>query len=851
MRIRHHFRSAGPGLPFHPLAPRRDPRTSLAARLRLPALMATAVLLLSPSVARSQTNTSTGPSIPTTGSLSAFSASVVLEDGDIYVGRPGGLAIFPMPGNRPGGVHVFSRAGDSWAEVAALISEEAGSATGYGEGLDASGDVMVVGAPQEGTGAVYVYRRTGGEWALQERLAWSGGGADPRFGATVATNGQDIAVGAPGADAGAGAVVVFAGGATGWTEAGALRPGDLPEGAGFGTSLDVEGQLLAVGAPGGGIALIPGTGEPNFQPGSVHVFAGESGVWSPAGRLDPPDPGPSSLGASVAVSGGEVFAGAPLSGQGTGAVYHYTRTGETGAAGQGAGNWTLSHTIRPESPAPLSGFGMAVAASGDDLVAGTPLVGGGIGGGLAFRRDGTGEWSQVADFGPGGPFSFQGLAVAVGGDVAVVGAPGADFFEGAGFLFRRTATGWDPEGTIVDDAAGLEAVRGEERECEEGEAGGFTCSEVDLVSFVPVQDLGGERGMIANDLWGWTDPQSGREYAIMGRADGTTFIDLSDPGNPVYLGELPLTEGAITNMWRDIKVYADHAYVVADNAGAHGVQVFDLTQLRDVTSPPVTFAATARYDGINSAHNIVINEETGFAYVVGASGGGETCGGGLHMIDIRDPANPVFAGCFAEAGTGNAGTGYSHDAQCVIYHGPDEEYTGHEICLGANENALSISDVTDKEAPVSLATESYPNTGYLHQGWISDDHRYFYMNDETDELGGQVSRTRTLVWDIEELGDPVLVNEHFGTTGSSDHNLYVRGDFMYQANYLSGLRILDISDGEAPREVGFFDTVPFGEDRAGFAGAWSVYPYFESGIIIVSSIKEGLFVLKKRPPRVS
>ena len=176
--------------------------------------------------------------------------------------------------------------------------------------------------------------------------------------------------------------------------------------------------------------------------------------------------------------------------------------------------------------------------------------------------------------------------------------------------------------------------------------------------------------MIANDLWGWTDPESGREYAIMGRADGTTFVDLSDPGNPVYLGELPLTEGALANMWRDIKVYDNHAYIVADNAGAHGVQVFDLTQLRDVTDPPLTFEATALYDGINSAHNIVINEETGFGYVVGASGGGETCGGGLHMIDLSDPGDPVFAGCFSDANTGGAGTGYSHDAQCVRYHGP-------------------------------------------------------------------------------------------------------------------------------------------------------------------------------------
>ena len=125
------------------------------------------------------------------------------------------------------------------------------------------------------------------------------------------------------------------------------------------------------------------------------------------------------------------------------------------------------------------------------------------------------------------------------------------------------------------------------------------------------------------------------------------------------------------------------------------------------------------------------------------------------------------------------------------------------------------------------------------------------MNDETDEVGGAVSRTRTLVWDIQELDDPVLVKEHFGTTSASDHNLYVVGDLMYQANYTSGLRILDISDPESPVEVGFFDTVPFGGDQPGFAGAWSAYPYFSSGVIVVSSIKEGLFVLRKRPPRVS
>ena len=807
------------------------------------ASIAVALLVCTAPAAAGQTSAG---AIPTPAAATAFSASVVVQGDEIFVGRPGGLAIFPMPGNRAAGVHIFTRTGDGWTETATLPTPVTEAATGFGEGLDVSGDVLVVGAPGEGTGAVYVYGRAGGGWSLSERLAWDDATEGASFGAAVATNGTDILVGAPGADEGRGAVFVFRAGAAGYALSGVLQPADLGDGAQYGTSLDVEGDLLAVGAPGGAISLIPGTGVPDLQQGSVYLFSGATVTWTPIIRLEPPELVPASMGASVVVSQGEVFAGAPLGGQLSGAVYHFTRPG----GGTGA-EWTHAHTIQPGTPVQASGFGMAVAVSGDDLVTGTPLAGGGVGGGFAFRRGESGEWDQVAEFGPGGPFNFYGLAVALGGDVAVVGAPGADFFEGVGFLFGRTPDGWRSEGRIVDEGGELEALVGGEIGCEGGEAGGFACGDVDLVAFVPTHALGGQRGAIANDLWGWTDSETGREYAIMGRADATTFVDLTDPANPVYLGELPLTEGATPNMWRDIKVYRDHAFVVADNAGAHGVQVFDLTRLRDVSNPPATFEATARYDGIHSAHNIVINEETGFAYVVGASGGGETCGGGLHMVDIRDPRNPTFAGCFADAATGNMGTGYSHDAQCVRYQGPDEEYRDREICLGANENSLSISDVTDKVAPVAVSSATYPSAGYLHQGWLSDDHRYFYMNDETDELAGSVSRTRTLVWDISELEDPVLVREHFGTTGASDHNLYVLGDFMYQANYLSGLRILDISNPEEPREVGFFDTVPFGEDKPGFAGAWSVYPYFESGVIIVSSIKEGLFVLKKRPPAVS
>lgn len=809
---------------------------------------ALALATAAPRQVHAQSRSAAGSAFPAPApGLAAFAASIAVQDGRVYVGKPGGISVFPMPPNRPGAVHVFERSGGEWVETDVVSAPEEAVGTAFGEGLDVHADVMVVGAPGEGNGAVHVYRRANGQWTPEARLTWSDALAGARFGAAVASNGRSVFAGAPGANDGAGAVVVFRRDGEGQWSQSAVFAGEVPNGS-LGVALDMEDGLAAAGAPGGDPPLIPGGGMPTFLPGAVHVFAeGESGEWTLDATLEPPEPNPAATGRSVAVSGGHVFAGAPFAEGAAGAVYEFARSGE----GPSGGDWSLTRTIQAAEAAFGSFMGMSVSVSGSDLVAGTPLAGQGLGGGIAFRRDAEGEWRQVASFGPGGPFAFYGLAVAVGGDVAAAGAPGADFFEGTGFLFRRTAEGWEPEGSVIDDAAGLEAVTGEERECQDGSAAAFACEEVDLVAFVPVRDLGGERGVVVNDLWGWTDPATGKEYAVVGRNNATTFVDLSDPGHPVYLGELPLTEGATPNMWRDVKVFANHAFIVADQAGPHGVQVFDLTRLRDVTEPPVVFDADAHYDGIHSAHNIVVNEGTGFAYVVGASGGGETCGGGLHMIDVREPKNPTFAGCFADANSGNAGTGYSHDAQCIRYHGPDPDYQDREICLGANENALSISDVTDKDEPVALSTAEYPNTGYLHQGWVTDDHRYFFMNDEIDELAGNVSRTRTLVWDIADLEDPVLVKEHFGTTGSSDHNLYVQGDYMYQANYVSGLRILDISSPEEPEEVGFFDTVTAGDDVPGFAGAWSVYPYFESGLIIVSSMREGLFVLRKRPPRVS
>jgi choice-of-anchor B domain-containing protein len=268
----------------------------------------------------------------------------------------------------------------------------------------------------------------------------------------------------------------------------------------------------------------------------------------------------------------------------------------------------------------------------------------------------------------------------------------------------------------------------------------YPCDGVDMMSHLTLSDLGLS---FANDIWGWTDPVTGAEYALIGGIEGTVFVDISDPKRPDVVGILPTHSNEGNQVWRDIKVHADHAYVVSEHTD-HGLQVFDLTQLRDVSERTV-FDETAHYDEFGSAHNLNINEDTGFAYVIGTA----TCDGGLHMVDVSDPTAPTSAGCFSEHG-------YIHDTQCVVYEGPDAEHQGREICFNSNaeipggvfaniENTLSNVDVTDKDNPVALSRTFYDNDGYSHQGWLTPDQATFLHGDELDELFGEVGETTTRV----------------------------------------------------------------------------------------------------------
>ena len=345
--------------------------------------------------------------------------------------------------------------------------------------------------------------------------------------------------------------------------------------------------------------------------------------------------------------------------------------------------------------------------------------------------------------------------------------------------------------------------------CENGFAGEYPCNNYDLMAHLSPASMEAKK---ASDLWGWTDSTTGKEYALICLDTGLAFVDISDPVKPIYLGTLPSPVGVGVDASRDVKVYKDHAFIVASLID-HGMQVFDLTKLRTIDNLPQSFNADVHYKGFVHAHNLAINEETGLACAVGSEGLNPFTPGGPHVkgpyfTNIQDPKNPIAIGnyhSYISSVNSQVILISHHDAQVVTYKGPDTDYTGKEIYFGLNtsDDNLDILDITDTFNPKLISNGEYENPRIPHQGWLTEDHRYFLLGDEGDESGFGYN-TRTLVFDLLNLDAPEKLYEYLGPTAAIDHNGYVNEKTFYLANYTAGLRVINITNiATKMEEIGF------------------------------------------------
>jgi choice-of-anchor B domain-containing protein len=255
-----------------------------------------------------------------------------------------------------------------------------------------------------------------------------------------------------------------------------------------------------------------------------------------------------------------------------------------------------------------------------------------------------------------------------------------------------------------------------------------------------------------------------------------------------------------------------------------------------------------------ASHNVVINEEVGYGVAVGARPRSGECAAGLIFFDLDDPTQPTRLGC-------NGADGYVHDAQCLIYRGPDEKYVGRDICYGYNEDTLTIYDVTDKANSSIISITSYEGATYTHQGWVLDPNwqQFLLMDDEVDEIEGAGPAADqypvTYIWDISSLEAPKQTGIYKLGVRAVDHNLYVKDGLVFQSSYTAGFRTYDVSSipedpsGSSVCEIAYFDIYPEDDDlpgggKAEMFGTWSSYAMFKSGFVYINTIERGGYLVK-------
>ncbi len=179
--------------------------------------------------------------------------------------------------------------------------------------------------------------------------------------------------------------------------------------------------------------------------GAAYVFTGSGLHWDPRQTLLGWDGAQNDyFGTSVATSGDTIVVGAyGASGvlKNSGAAYAFVRNGTS---------WDPQAKLIPDHGANLDYFGYAVALSGDVAVVGAYRHGG-TGAAYVFERSGT-SWGPSQNLaGPSFVDSSFGFAVAMSETTIVVGAPGdnEDGYYGAAYVFARSDAGWIREATLV------------------------------------------------------------------------------------------------------------------------------------------------------------------------------------------------------------------------------------------------------------------------------------------------------------------------------------------------------------------------------------------------------------------
>lgn len=361
--------------------------------------------------------------------------SLGAEDNGYAVAVSGKVAVTGAPGtfSLRGEAYVHQYSGSAWTQTS-IVALDGALGDRFGRAVDVDGDWIVIGAPFDddqgaSSGSAYVFTWDGAFWNQQTKLTVADGAAYDAFGDAVALSGDVLMIGARGDDDrgfSSGSVYVFRWNGTSWIQETKLTANDGAGGDYFGEALALNGNVAVIGARG--------DDDHGSGSGAVYIFRWNGTSWIQETKLTPNDGAAyDNFGDTVSLSGNVALIGAPGdddNGSGSGSVYVFRWNGSSWAqeakvtAGGGGDHFGASVA--------LSGNLALIGAYGDDD------QGNNAGASYLFRQNGTLSisWTQVMKLTAydGAADDEYGKAVALNGNVALIGAPGDDGDQGAAYV---------------------------------------------------------------------------------------------------------------------------------------------------------------------------------------------------------------------------------------------------------------------------------------------------------------------------------------------------------------------------------------------------------------------------------
>ncbi len=312
----------------------------------------------------------------------------------------------------------------------------------------------------------------------------------------------------------------------------------------------------------------------------------------------------------------------------------------------------------------------------------------------------------------------------------------------------------------------------------------------------------------------WAFAYNGREYAIVGCANGTAYIDITEPKNPVFVDFVPSN---IKNaIWREYKTYKHYAYQVSDDSGPNTFDIVDFSYLPD--SVHVVYSGSKEY--FKTGHTIFMDSDK--MYI------------GLHnhrsmsVFSMEDPTDPKFLRLLSSDYKGDV-----HD----MFVRNDTVYASKGY-----DGALQIMTFKDNKFTQIGNFDKYPFVGYNHSSWLTPDGKTLIFTDEVP------TNLPAKSLDVSDPSNPILLDTFYSQSGkATPHNPFeAPNNTFIMTSYKDGVQVFDYSDPSNIKLRGYFDTYPQQDGNktdGDYDGAWSGYAMLPSKNMIVVDITNGLFVL--------